>query len=143
MLKLMPIPHALHVKETIPTSRRTNNCGGTCSPVDQTYMTAMPGVATSAMAEHYTKTDSIGLQLQAECWYEQSMIQLPFPSTIKAQRGTVTFLTIKIMVRKNPEKQQSDRLMRLDKTALGQGGRGGLWGVVCSRCSHFGGEEFT
>ena len=27
MLKLMPILHVLHVKETIPTSRRTSNCG--------------------------------------------------------------------------------------------------------------------
>ena len=28
MLKLMPIPRILHVKETIPTSRKTNDCGG-------------------------------------------------------------------------------------------------------------------
>ena len=28
MLKLMPILHVLHVKETIPTSRRTKDCGG-------------------------------------------------------------------------------------------------------------------
>ena len=27
MLKLMPIPHVPHMKEIIPTSRRTNNCG--------------------------------------------------------------------------------------------------------------------
>ena len=27
MLKLMPIPHVLHIKEIIPTSRRTNDCG--------------------------------------------------------------------------------------------------------------------
>ena len=26
MLKLMPIPHVLHMKEIIPTSRRTNDC---------------------------------------------------------------------------------------------------------------------
>jgi len=31
----------------------------------------MLAVATSAMAENHTKTDSIGLQLQVECWYEQ------------------------------------------------------------------------
>ena len=31
----------------------------------------VPGVAKSAMAENHTKTDSIGLQLQVECWYEQ------------------------------------------------------------------------
>ena len=28
MLKLMPIPHVLHMKEIIPTSRRTNDCCG-------------------------------------------------------------------------------------------------------------------
>ena len=28
MLKLMPIPHAIHMKEIIPTSRRTNDCCG-------------------------------------------------------------------------------------------------------------------
>ena len=32
MLKLVPIPHVLHMKEIIParlsTSRSTNNCGG-------------------------------------------------------------------------------------------------------------------
>ena len=28
MLNLMPIPHVLHMKETISTSRRTKNCGG-------------------------------------------------------------------------------------------------------------------
>ena len=43
---------------------------GTCSQLDRTYVTAMPGVATSAMAETHTKTDSIGLQLQMVCWYE-------------------------------------------------------------------------
>ena len=28
MLKLMPIPHVLHMKEIIPPSRRTNDCCG-------------------------------------------------------------------------------------------------------------------
>ena len=28
MLNLMTIPHVLHMKEIIPTSRRTNDCGG-------------------------------------------------------------------------------------------------------------------
>ena len=28
MLKLMPVPHVLHMKEIIPTSRRTNDCCG-------------------------------------------------------------------------------------------------------------------
>ena len=28
MLKLMPIPHVLHMKEIIPTSRRTIDCCG-------------------------------------------------------------------------------------------------------------------
>ena len=44
---------------------------GTCSPVDWVYRTAMPGIATLTVAENHIKTDSIGLQLQAECWYQQ------------------------------------------------------------------------
>ena len=35
------------------------------------YATAMPAIATLTMAENHIRTDSIGLQLQAECWYEQ------------------------------------------------------------------------
>ena len=31
MLKLMPIPRVLHMKEIIPTSRRTNDCWGDIS----------------------------------------------------------------------------------------------------------------
>ena len=31
----------------------------------------MPTMATLTMAENHIKTDSIGLQLQVECWYEQ------------------------------------------------------------------------
>ena len=75
---------------------------GTCSPLDQKYVTAMPGVATSAMAENHTKTDSIRLQLQVECWYEQEELpeaRLSSP-TIRAQPRNVTFLTIKTVVRK-------------------------------------------
>ena len=45
MLNLMPIPHVLHVKGIVPTSRRTNDCCA-CSPVDRMYVTTMPGVAT-------------------------------------------------------------------------------------------------
>ena len=44
---------------------------GTCSLVDRTYITAMPAIATSTMAEIHIKKNSIGLQLQAKCWYEQ------------------------------------------------------------------------
>ena len=44
---------------------------GTCSSVDRMNVTAMPRIATSAMAENHIKTDSIGLQLQVERWYEQ------------------------------------------------------------------------
>ena len=55
MLKLMPFPHVLHVKETISTSRRTNDC---CRHM-------------FTVTENHTKTDSIGLQPQVECWYEQ------------------------------------------------------------------------
>ena len=67
MLKLMPIPHVLHVKETIPTSRKTNECGGH-------MFTSGPGIRISHaksgnMAENHTNTDSIGLQVQVECWY--------------------------------------------------------------------------
>ena len=42
MLKLMPIPHVLHMKEIIPTSRIVAE---TCSPVDRMYPTTMPSVA--------------------------------------------------------------------------------------------------
>ena len=68
MLRLMPIPHVLHVKGTIPTSRRTNDCGGK-------MFTGGPDVyarsGKTTYGRNHTKTDSIGLQLQAECWYEQ------------------------------------------------------------------------
>ena len=70
MLNLMPVPHVLHVKEITPTSRRTNNCGGhnfTCGP-DVRHSHA--STATSAMAENHIKTNSIGLQPQAEFWNE-------------------------------------------------------------------------
>ena len=62
MLNLMPIPHVLHMKEIIPTSR---NVAGTCSPVDRMYVTAMPAIATSAMATSHIKTNSIGDQWSA------------------------------------------------------------------------------
>ena len=48
------------------------------------------------------------------------MIQLPFPSTIRAQPRNVTFLTIKTVV----PKIQKNGLMCLDKAVLGQGGGG-------------------
>ena len=44
---------------------------GTCSPVDQMYVTAKLGVTTSVMAENHTKTKSSGVQYQAECCCEQ------------------------------------------------------------------------
>ena len=47
---------------------------GTCSLADRMYVTAMPAIATLTMAENHIKTDSIGLQLQAECWYEQEKL---------------------------------------------------------------------
>ena len=65
-------PHLLPVrKECCPCAKkrcRLNNC--TCLPFGAGFG-AMPGVATSAMAENHTNTDSIGLQLQVACWYEQ------------------------------------------------------------------------
>ena len=69
MHKLMPIPHVLHMKEIIPMGRSTNNCGGDMFTGGPMYATAIP--ATLTMAESHIKTDSIKLQLQAECWYEQ------------------------------------------------------------------------
>ena len=51
-----------------PTSRRTNNCGGTFQPGDRMYVTAIPATATLKMAENHIKTNSIGLQLQVEWW---------------------------------------------------------------------------
>ena len=44
---------------------------GACSPVDRMYVTAKPGVTTLDMAENHTKTNSIGLQYQAEYCYER------------------------------------------------------------------------
>ena len=59
MLKFMPLRCVLDMNETIPTGRRTKNCGGTCSPVDRTYVTAMPATATSTMVENHIKTHSM------------------------------------------------------------------------------------
>ena len=80
MLKLMPFPHVLDGKETIPTSRRTNNCGRHMFTV----------------AENHTKTDSIGLQPQVECWYEQEKLpeacsSSPFPLQSKHHPVTSHF----------------------------------------------------
>ena len=44
---------------------------GTCSPVEQMYVTPKPAIATLFMAENHNKTDSIGLQYQSECCCEQ------------------------------------------------------------------------
>ena len=58
-------------KEVLPVRKGVlplDNC--TCLPFGAGFR-AMPGVATSAMAENHTNTDSIGLQLQVACWYEQ------------------------------------------------------------------------
>ena len=63
-------------------------------------------VAPSAVAAIHIKTDSIGLQLQAECWDEQQeLTQLPFSSTIGAQPRHVTLPDTKTAVR---EKQEND-----------------------------------
>ena len=47
---------------------------GTLSLLDRMYTTAVPAIAPSAMADNYIKTNSIGLQLQAECWHEQAVL---------------------------------------------------------------------
>ena len=52
------------------------------------------------------------------------MIQQPFPSTIEPQTRTITFLTIRSVVKKIHEKRRSDGLMCLDK-AWTRGGGGG------------------
>ena len=44
---------------------------GECSPVDRMYLTPKPAIATLFMAGNHKKTDSIGLQYQLECYYEQ------------------------------------------------------------------------
>ena len=90
MLKLMPIPQVLHVKHTIPTTRRPTIVAGTCSPVDQRYITATPGVATSAMTENQTKIDIIGLHLQVECWYEQELPEACSPFPLQSKHNPVT-----------------------------------------------------
>ena len=82
------------------------------------------------MAENHTKTDSIGLQLQVECWYEprgttKSMIQLNFPSTIEAQTRTVTFLTIKSVVRKIQKNDDQTGSCAWTRQCLDKGRGGG------------------
>ena len=44
---------------------------GTCSPVDQMYVTVKVAETILVMAENHTKTKSSGVQYQAECYYEQ------------------------------------------------------------------------
>ena len=45
----------------------------------------MTAIATLAMAENHINTNSIGLQLQAECWYEQKELPQPGSSPIFLQ----------------------------------------------------------
>jgi hypothetical protein len=58
-------------KKSSPQVQGPKILAGTCSPLDRMYVTPMPTMATLTMAENHIKTDSIGLQLQVECWYEQ------------------------------------------------------------------------
>ena len=105
---------------------------GTCSLLDWMYVTAMPVIATSAMAENHIETNNIGLQ--AECCYEQED-QPPFPSTIGTQLHHGTFLTTKSAVRKNQENGSQLGLSCLDKRALAQERGGGV--LVCvSICTY-------
>ena len=106
---------------------------GTCSPVDQMYVTAMPAIATFTMAENHIKTDSIRLQLQAEYWYEQgtttSMIQPPIPSTKAPQPRHITFLTTKVVVEKtrNTTVRRAPVLGQGSACARGEGGYTGFF----------------
>ena len=71
-MKRMPIPHVLHMKEIIPESRRTNNCGrhmSTSGPDVHNSHASNINIATLTVAKNQIKIDSMGLQ--AECWYEQ------------------------------------------------------------------------
>ena len=68
----------------------------------------MDVTATPAMAEKHIKPNSIGLQSQAEHWYEQEEVPQarsspPFPLTIRAQPRRVTFLTTTTAFRENRE----------------------------------------
>ena len=54
------------------------------------YITAMPVIATSAMAENHIKTNSIGLQLQAECCYEQEELPQALSSTCSLYHRSTT-----------------------------------------------------
>ena len=50
------------------------------------------------------------------------MMQLPFPSIIKAEPSNVTFRTIKAMVREIQKSDGQDGLMCLDRAVLGHRG---------------------
>ena len=97
---------------------------GTCSLVGRMDVTATP-----AMAEKHIKPNSIGLQSQAEHWYEQEEVPQarsspPFPLTIRAQPRRVTFLTTTTAFRENRENDRQMGSLCLDKPVLAQRGRG-------------------
>ena len=50
------------VVEPFPRVERPMKVAGACSPMDQMYVTAKPGVMTLVMAENHTKTRSSGGQ---------------------------------------------------------------------------------
>ena len=54
------------------------------------------------------------------------MIQLPFPSTIEAQTRNITFLTIKIMVRKIQKNDDQTGSCAWTRQCLDNGGGGGF-----------------
>ena len=114
---------------------------GTCSPVDQMHIIALPVIATLTMVANRTKTNSIGLQLQAECWYEQE--ELP-------QASSYYISDHKKSGQRKPRKRRSDEVLCLDKPVLLQEGVGGcatfvlvwqpgtiegcLWGLYKGQC---------
>ena len=77
------------------------------------------------MAENHTKTDSsckwtVGMSRRNY----QSMIQLPFPSTIEAQPRNVTFLTIQTVVRKIQKNDGQTGSCAWTRQCLDRGGGG-------------------
>ena len=99
---------------------------GTCSPVDRACVTAMPGVATSAMAKITPKQTALGCSCKWNVGTSRRNYQKhdAAPLSLYNRSTTLTFLTIKPVVRKNQKKRRLDGLMCLGKAVLGQGGGG-------------------
>ena len=99
---------------------------GTCSPVDQMYITALRAIATLNMAENHIKTDSIGLQLVGMSRRnDHKHHPAPFSLYKRATTASHCISDHENCGQKKPGKRQSGRLPCLDKAVLAQGGGGG------------------